>query len=77
MATGIAWRIYPASMQAVRPQGPVVVQGAAKPEAQRTPEVPNILETYKSTGPTLEIIVSGIVLLVAIIVAGLVLWRRR
>lgn len=73
--TGMVWRIFPASMQPARPQGPIVVQAAPKPEAQRTPEVPNIPETYRSTGPTLGIIIGGIVALVALIVVGVVLWR--
>ena len=64
-------------MQPARPQGPVVVQAAAKPEALRTPEVPNIPETYKSTWPTLALIVGGVILGIIIIVGVIMLLRRR
>ena len=76
-ATGMVWRIYPVSGQAVRPNGPVVVQATPKPQEQRTPEVPNIPQTYKQTGPSILLIVGGIVLAVVVLILVFRLLRRR
>ena len=72
--TGVVWRIYRDGQQtALRANGPTVVASAGTPEDQRTPEVPNVLETYKSVSGTLAILVGGALLLVALVV---VVWRR-
>jgi glucose/arabinose dehydrogenase len=76
-ATGVVWRIYPASEPAKRPNGPVIVPAAAKPEAERQPEVPNIPETYKALAPTFLIIVGIVLMVIAVIAVGGVLRRRR
>lgn len=75
-ATGVVWRIYPTSGQAKRPNGPVIVPAAAKPEAERQPEVPNIPETYQALAPTFLIII-GIVLIVMGVFAVVRVLRRQ
>jgi len=76
--TGIVWRVYPASMGAVRPQGPIVVEAAsaAIPEAQRLPEIRNVWEFYKMVGPSVAIVLGGFVLAILAIVV-IARGRRR
>jgi glucose/arabinose dehydrogenase len=75
-ATGMVWRIYPAAGQALRPDGPIIVEAVPRPEAQRQPEVPNVPETYRAVAPPLLIIAGGItlILIVVIIVKALRPW---
>jgi glucose/arabinose dehydrogenase len=71
--TGIVWRIYPATLPAVRATGPIVVEAAsaAVPEAQRRPEIRNVLQFYKMVGPSVAIVIGAIVLaVIAVVVAA-------
>ena len=72
--TGVVWRIYREGQQtAMRSGGPVVVTAAGIAEDQRTPEVPNIPETYQMVSGTLALLIGGAVLLVVLAVLA---WRK-
>jgi glucose/arabinose dehydrogenase len=75
-ATGVVWRIYRDGMAAVRPNGPLLVQAAPLPPAQREPEVPNIPAAYKGVSGTLLIFAAGL-LVVLVLVVWLLRRRRR
>ena len=67
--TGVVWRIYRDGQQtASRSGGPVVVTAAPIAEDQRTPEVPNVPETYQMVSGTLALLIGGALLVVVIAV---------
>lgn len=63
--TGVIWRVYRDTQQAVRASGPVVVASAGLPEDQQTPMVPNVPETYRMAGATLALLIGGLVVVLA------------
>lgn len=72
--TGVVWRIYRDGEQtALRSGSPVVVAAAGTAEDQRTPEVPNVPETYQMVSGTLALLIGGAVLLIVIAVFA---WRK-
>jgi len=71
--TGVVWRVYRDSQQAVRPAGPVMVAAAALSVEQQQPMVPNVPETYRMAGNTLALLIGGVLILIALVVWG---WRR-
>jgi glucose/arabinose dehydrogenase len=75
--TGAVWRIYPDSLQAARPNGPLVVDAPAQiPEEQRKTEVANVPEAYAQIWPQIALVGGGLALLVGLIVV-FVRSRRR
>jgi glucose/arabinose dehydrogenase len=71
--TGVVWRVYRDSQEAVRPAGPVMVAAAALSVEQQQPMVPNVPETYRMAGNTLALLIGGVLILIALVVWG---WRR-
>jgi glucose/arabinose dehydrogenase len=70
--TGVVWRVYPERVGAVRSGGPVTVQAASLPEAQREPEVRNVPEFYRMIREPL-ILVGGFL---ALVIATVLLFVR-
>ncbi|HEX9990735.1 MAG TPA: PQQ-dependent sugar dehydrogenase [Chloroflexia bacterium] len=74
--TGAVWRIYPESLQPVRPNGALIVEAPPQiPESQRKPEVRNVPEAYEMLAPLLAI--GGGVILVAALGVFFLMRRRR
>lgn len=71
--TGVVWRIYPVALGPVRPSGPIVVEAAPLPAAQRQAQVRNVRELYEMIGPPLLLLLGAIILALL----GLVLLLRR
>ena len=63
--TGVIWRVYPERVGAVRSGGPIAVQAAPLPEAQRLPEVRNVPEFYKMIREPLILVGGFLALIVA------------
>ncbi|MCA1560214.1 MAG: hypothetical protein LC804_08090 [Acidobacteria bacterium] len=71
--SGVVWRVYRDTQQALRPSGPVVVASVGLDEDQQKPMVPNVPETYAMARNTLALLIGGLILLIALAVWG---WRR-
>jgi glucose/arabinose dehydrogenase len=70
--TAAVWRIYPDSMQPLRPNDPFFVPASTIiPESERDPEVRNVPELYEMVAPQIFLIV-GVVVLIGILAAAVV-----
>lgn len=68
--SGAIWRIYPKSLSALRPDGPIVISADLATEKPITPIVPNIAETYKAVLPQWLWLIIPLLLIL-----GLIWWR--
>ena len=76
--TGAVWRVYKDGGQALRPNGPLVVEAPPQiPEDQRRPEVRNVPEAWQELTPLLLLGGGALLLVGAAIFLGVRAMRRR
>jgi glucose/arabinose dehydrogenase len=72
--SGAIWRIYTDTMQALRPNGPIVVAADLATEEPKKPIVPNTPETFNEVLPQWLWVVIPLVIIIALVIAFV---RRR